>query len=82
MQRIFVKKCFLFTVGRVCHVKQFTIRSRNSLKDRIAYFSIAWKRPKSQHFIKQEITGKLMSFSYKHSASFSNDKNVCAAIAS
>jgi hypothetical protein len=24
----------------------------------------------------------LMSFSYKHSASFSNDKNVCAAIAS
>jgi hypothetical protein len=33
MQRIFIKKCFLFTVGSVCHVKQFTTASRNSLKD-------------------------------------------------
>jgi hypothetical protein len=24
MQRIFIKKCFLFTVGRVCRVKRFT----------------------------------------------------------
>jgi hypothetical protein len=24
MQTIFIKKCFLFTVGSVCHVKQFT----------------------------------------------------------
>jgi hypothetical protein len=24
MQRIFIKKCFLFTVGSVCHVKRFT----------------------------------------------------------
>jgi hypothetical protein len=23
MQRIFIKKCFLFTVGSVCHVKRF-----------------------------------------------------------
>jgi hypothetical protein len=23
MQRIFIKKCFLFTVGSVCHLKQF-----------------------------------------------------------
>jgi hypothetical protein len=33
MQRIFIKKCFLFTVGSVCCVKQFTAGSINSLKD-------------------------------------------------
>jgi hypothetical protein len=31
--RIFIKKCFLFTVGNVCPVKRFTTESRNSLKD-------------------------------------------------
>jgi hypothetical protein len=30
MQRIFIKKCFLFTVGSVCRVKRFTTGSRNS----------------------------------------------------
>jgi hypothetical protein len=29
IQRIFIKKCFLCTVGCVCHVKQFTTGSRN-----------------------------------------------------
>jgi hypothetical protein len=29
MQRIFVKKCFLFMVGSVCRVKQFAAGSRN-----------------------------------------------------
>jgi hypothetical protein len=33
MQRTFIKKCFLFTVGSVCRVKRFTTGSRNSLKD-------------------------------------------------
>jgi hypothetical protein len=33
MQRIFMKKCFLFTVGSVCRIKLFTTGSRNSLKD-------------------------------------------------
>jgi hypothetical protein len=33
VQRIFIKKCFLFTVGSVCRVKRFTTGSRNSLKD-------------------------------------------------
>jgi hypothetical protein len=33
MQRIFVKKCFLFTVGSVCRVKWFTAESRNYLMD-------------------------------------------------
>jgi hypothetical protein len=29
MQRRFIKKCFLFTVGSVCRVKRFTSGSRN-----------------------------------------------------
>jgi hypothetical protein len=33
MQRIFIKTCFLFTVGSVCRVKRLTTLSRNSLKD-------------------------------------------------
>jgi hypothetical protein len=33
MLRIFIKKCFLFTVGSVCLVNWFTTWSRNSLKD-------------------------------------------------
>jgi hypothetical protein len=33
MQRILVKKCFLFTVGNVSHVKGFTTRLRNSFQD-------------------------------------------------
>jgi hypothetical protein len=32
-QRIFINKCFLFTVESVCRVKRFTIVWRNSLKD-------------------------------------------------
>jgi hypothetical protein len=32
VQRIFVKKCFLFTVGSVCRVKRFTTGLRTSLK--------------------------------------------------
>jgi hypothetical protein len=33
MQRIFIKKYFLFMVGSACRAKQFTSGSRNSLKD-------------------------------------------------
>jgi hypothetical protein len=32
MQRIFIKKCFLFTVGSFCRVKRFTTEAENSLK--------------------------------------------------
>jgi hypothetical protein len=32
MQRIFIKKCFMFTGRSFCGVKRFTTRSRNSLK--------------------------------------------------
>jgi hypothetical protein len=33
MQRLFINKCFLFTVGSVCRIKRFTTVSRNSLND-------------------------------------------------
>jgi hypothetical protein len=33
MQRIFIQKCFLCTVGSDCRVKRFIIGSKNSLKD-------------------------------------------------
>jgi hypothetical protein len=33
MQMIFIKKCFLFTVGSVCCVKLFIAGSRNSLNE-------------------------------------------------
>jgi hypothetical protein len=33
MQRTFIKKYLLFTMGSVCRVKQFTTGSRHSLKD-------------------------------------------------
>jgi hypothetical protein len=33
VQRIFIKKCFLFTMGSVCSVGRFTTGSRSSLKD-------------------------------------------------
>jgi hypothetical protein len=33
MGRIFVNKCFLFTVGSVCRVKRFATTSRSSLKN-------------------------------------------------
>jgi hypothetical protein len=33
MQRIFIEKYYLFTVGSFCRVNRLTILSRNSLKD-------------------------------------------------
>jgi hypothetical protein len=33
MQRIFTKKYFLFMVGSVCRIKQFTTGPTNTLKD-------------------------------------------------
>jgi hypothetical protein len=51
MQRIFIKKYFLFTVGSVCHVKQFTTESRNSLKDEEVETEVRqWLRQQSKDF--------------------------------
>jgi hypothetical protein len=33
MHKMFIRKCYLFTVGSVCRVKRFTAESRNSRKD-------------------------------------------------
>jgi hypothetical protein len=33
MQRIFIKKCFLFTVGSVCRVKRFTTGCKRMADD-------------------------------------------------
>jgi hypothetical protein len=33
MQRMFIKKFFLFTVGSVCRIKRYTTGSINPLKD-------------------------------------------------
>jgi hypothetical protein len=41
MQRMFIKKCFLFMVGSVCRVKRFTAGPRN-----VADFSLITKRLK------------------------------------
>jgi hypothetical protein len=33
MRRVFIQKCFMFTVGSFCRVKGFTTGSSNSLRD-------------------------------------------------
>jgi hypothetical protein len=55
MQRIFIKKCFLFTLGSVCPVKRFTTGSRNPLKDFRKSQMMTdqvrkWLRQQSKHF--------------------------------
>jgi hypothetical protein len=42
MQRIFIKKCFLFTVGRVSH-KAVCNRSRNSVVDIQKLLMLNWR---------------------------------------
>jgi hypothetical protein len=54
-ERIFIKKSFLFMVGHVYHVKQFTIGSRFSLKDVRKLQMMPdqvqkWLRQQSKHF--------------------------------
>jgi hypothetical protein len=55
MQRMFTKKCFLFTVGSVCRVKRFTTGSRNFNKDfrksqMVPDQARKWLREESKHF--------------------------------
>jgi hypothetical protein len=51
VQRIFIKKCFLSTVGSVCGVKRFTTGSRNSLKDKEVETEMRkWLRQQSKDF--------------------------------
>jgi hypothetical protein len=51
VRRIFIKKCFLFTVGSVCRVKRFTTGSRNSLKGEEVETEVwRWLRQQSKDF--------------------------------
>jgi hypothetical protein len=55
LQRIFIQKCFLFTVGSVCRVMRFITGSRNSLKDVRKSQMMPdqvrkWLRQQSKHF--------------------------------
>jgi hypothetical protein len=55
MQRIFIKKRFLFTVGSVYRVKRFTTRPRNCLNDvrksqMIPYQVPKWLRQQPKDF--------------------------------
>jgi hypothetical protein len=50
MQRTFIRKCFLFTVGNVCRVKQFTTGSRNFLKDVLKPQVIPYQVQTGKHF--------------------------------
>jgi hypothetical protein len=50
MQRIFIKKCFLFTVGSVCHVKQFTAGGRCLADEEVETGVRKWLRQQSKDF--------------------------------
>jgi hypothetical protein len=51
MQRIFIKKCFLFTVGSVCHVKRFHFRGKRSTDDEEVETEVRkWLRQQSKDF--------------------------------
>jgi hypothetical protein len=55
MQRIFIKKCFLFTVGSVCRVKRYTTGVEKFLQGRSKFAMIPgpgaeWLRQQSKNF--------------------------------
>jgi hypothetical protein len=55
MKRIFIKKCFLFTVGNVCRILRFITGSTNSLSDVQNSHTMPdqvrkWQRQQSKHF--------------------------------
>jgi hypothetical protein len=51
MQRIFIKKRFLFTVGNVCRVKQFTLGAKLFTDDEEVETGVQkWLRQQSKDF--------------------------------
>jgi hypothetical protein len=51
MQRIFIKKCFLFTVGSVCRVKQFSLDGNRFADDEEVETEVRiWLRQQSKDF--------------------------------
>jgi hypothetical protein len=47
VQRIFIKKCFLFTVGSVCRLKRFHLGGRRFADDEKVETEL-WKWPRQQ----------------------------------
>jgi hypothetical protein len=51
MQRIFIKKCFLFTVGSVCRLKRFSISGKIFADDEdVETEVLKWLRQQSKDF--------------------------------
>jgi hypothetical protein len=51
MQKISIKKCFLFMVGSVCHVKQFTTGGKRFADDEEVEMEVwKWLRQQSKNF--------------------------------
>jgi hypothetical protein len=51
MQRVFIKKCFLFTVGSVCPVKRFSLGDRCFADDEEVEMEVRkWLRQQSKDF--------------------------------
>jgi hypothetical protein len=51
MQRIFINKCFLFTVGSVCHVKRFSLGGKRFADDEEVEMEVQkWPRQHSKDF--------------------------------
>jgi hypothetical protein len=51
MQRIFIKKCFLFTVGSVCRVKRFSLGGKRFADEEEIETEVRkWLRQQSKYF--------------------------------
>jgi hypothetical protein len=50
MRRIFTNKYFLFTVGSVCRVRQFSTASRNVADEEVETEVRKWLRQQSKYF--------------------------------
>jgi hypothetical protein len=50
MQRIFIKKCFLVTVGSVCHVKRFRLGGKRFADEEVETEVRKWLRQQSNDF--------------------------------
>jgi hypothetical protein len=50
MQRIFIKKCFLFIFGSVCLVKRFHLDNKHFADEEVEIEVWKWMRQQSQYF--------------------------------
>jgi hypothetical protein len=58
MQRIFIKKCFLFTVGSVCCVKRFSLAGKRFAGEEQVETEVRkWLRQQSKDFYAADFDG-------------------------